>query len=477
MIFERRVLKSKQRYLKDKTVNSIMLNLFGPLLKTFGGGIFPEKNKETSSLKIENLSIPKELAIPLCQHIGKPSEPTVQVGDKVLKYQKIAEADGDISAAVHATSSGTVKAIEKRQVPSGGFVDSVIIETDGEDAEIERQVPNLEELEPDQIVDLIRDAGIVGLGGATFPTHFKYKGKKETKDIHTLVLNGSECEPYLTSDHRVMIEHSKAIVKGAKVLKDLCGAKRVYIGIEDDKYNAIENLEIASEKYDDIIIKGVKTKYPQGSEKMLIFALTGDRVPCVGLPSCIGYVVNNVATAKAVHDALFFGKPLIDRVVTVSGDGIPAEKRGNYLIRIGTEFEHILNECGVDCNKIKESESKKRQKLIAGGPMMGFAIERLNVPVVKATGGLLLLENFKSKKEHGKCMKCGACVNVCPMHLMPSLIAKYGMKDYTEKAEKLGAALCFECGSCEFSCPQNIPLVQMIKTTKGKVREFACKVK
>jgi electron transport complex protein RnfC len=429
-------------------------------LKTFPGGLHPPDNKEWSADKaIEDCPLPEELVIPMSQHIGAPAEPCVLVGQKVKKGEVIGQAKGFVSVPVHASTSGEVVAVEPRLHSSGRLLPAVVIRPDGEDAWVEG-LPACDPmaLTPDQIREKIRDAGIVGLGGATFPAHVKLS-PPEGKIIDTLILNGVECEPYLTADHRLMLEATERLIDGVTILKRVLGVERAFIGIEANKPDAIEVVGRACAGRG-IEVQGLKVKYPQGAEKQLILALTGREVPSGGLPMDVGVVVQNVGTAVAVSDAVRHGFPLIERIATVTGPGIVEAK--NLRIRVGTSLSAMVDFCG--------GLQGDPAKIIMGGPMMGTTQLSLDIPATRGTSGVLLFrEGDLALVPEGPCIRCGRCVGVCPARILPTTIAAYARLDLINEAEEYNAMDCIECGCCTYTCPAAIPLVQVIRLAKGAI--------
>jgi len=429
-------------------------------LKTFPGGLHPPDNKQWSAkLPIETCPLPAELVIALAQHIGAPAEPCVEVGARVSRGQVIGTAKGFVSVPVHAPTSGEVLAVEPRPHPSGKALPAVVIRPDGEDAWGELPPP----LEParataEELRERIREAGIVGMGGATFPTHVKLSPPAE-KPIDTLVLNGVECEPYLTADHRLMLEESARVLDGIAILQKVLGVKRTILGIEANKPDALALMEQACAGRG-IEVAALAVKYPQGAEKQLILATCGREVPSGGLPMDVGVVVQNVGTCAAVADAVLRGWPLIERVATVTGPGLRQPK--NLRIRIGMPLSHLVEVCG--------GLTGEPAKIILGGPMMGQAQLSLEAPATRGTSGLLLFtaENVPLRPE-GPCIRCGRCVRACPARILPTTIAAYVRLDLIEEAERHHALDCIECGCCTYSCPAALPLVQAIRQGKGAI--------
>ncbi len=429
-------------------------------LKTFPGGVHPPDNKSWSAHKpIEECPLPAELVIHFAQHIGAPAEACVAAGDRVKRGQEIGRAKGFVSVPVHASTSGEVVAVEPRPHPSGKALPAVVIRPDGDDAWIELPpAGDPQSLTADAIRDRIRAAGIVGLGGATFPAHVKLS-PPEGKRIDTLILNGVECEPYLTADHRLMLEAPERILDGAALLARVLGVERTCIGIEANKPDAIALMEKAAAGRG-IEVVPLEVKYPQGAEKQLILAITGREVPSGGLPMDVGVVVHNVGTAAAVADAVLRGIPLIERITTVTGSAVATPK--NLRVRIGTPLAHLVEVCG--------GLTEEPGKIVLGGPMMGLAQLSLEVPATRGTSGLLLLKEADVvTRPEGPCIRCARCVRGCPARILPTTIAGYARLDMMEAAEELGAMDCIECGCCTFVCPANLPLVQAIRHAKGAI--------
>ncbi|MBI5206521.1 MAG: electron transport complex subunit RsxC [Candidatus Firestonebacteria bacterium] len=431
-------------------------------IKTFNRGIHPEYKKElTKNKSIEKCSLPSQVVIPLQQHTGIICKSLVKPGDIVYTGQKIGEAEGFITAPVHASISGKVIEILPKFSPTGKEIISCIIESDGNDTLIDTIKPRTGyyKLNPSEIISIIKDAGIVGQGGAAFPTHVKLLPPK-SKIIDTLIINGAECEPYLTCDHRLMLEFTKEIITGIEILMYATGIKKVFVGVEINKQDAIECLKIAGKNTLGLEIVPLKIKYPQGSEKHLIKAITGKEVPSGGLPMDVGVVVNNVGTVNAVYNAVMNGKPVIDRVVTVTGEGISEPK--NLLVRIGTSVEHIINFCGGLKSDIG--------KIIIGGPMMGFAQFSLQIPVLKGTSGIVIFpKNDVGITNVSECIRCGRCVEVCPMGLSPYTLVDISEFNYYDDIMKFSPMDCIECGCCSYICPSNRYMVHYIRQAKLEV--------
>ena len=435
--------------------------MFG--FKTFKGGIHPDDKKRGSDfIEIEKFPAPKTMIYPLQQHIGKPANAVVSVGDEVKIGQLIGEADGYISANIHATVSGKVTAIKPHLHPNGNMVNSVIVENDFKEEYIKdfNIQSDVEKLSKEEIVDIVKDAGIVGMGGATFPTHVKLAPNSE---IDTVIINGAECEPYITSDHRVMLEHPKCILTGIKAVLKAVSANRAFVGVESNKPDAIEKLKeiFAEEEYINVV--PVLAKYPQGSEKQLINAVTGRQVPSGGLPSDVGVVVLNIDTIWAIADAMNKGLPLIYRIVTLSGGAIANPK--NYLVRLGTPVKDIIEAAG--------GFGEEPAKILLGGPMMGNAIYSTDVPVIKGTGAIIALTEKEIKStEPTVCIRCAKCVDACPMHLQPLMLRAYSIKNDYGMLKKFHITDCMECGACAYICPGRQNPVQYIRNAKPKVMDL-----
>ena len=426
--------------------------------KTFKGGAHPYDGKKMSrDCPIEILNPGDTLVYPLSQHIGAMAKPLVKAGDRVLVGQKIAEKGGFISANIHSSVSGTVKAIEKRPVATGGMVDSIIVENDGM---YEEAAPifsgNPDELSKDEIIKIIEEAGIVGMGGAGFPTNVKLS-PKNADIIDSIIVNGAECEPYLTSDYRRMVEQTDKLVKGLKIVLKIFTDAKGYFGIEDNKPEAIEALLKATENEDRIEVVPLKTKYPQGGERSMIYAVTGRKINSKMLPADVGCIVHNVDTIYAIYNAVYNGKPLIERIVTITGDAVRTPK--NFQVRIGTSFRELIDAAG--------GFTTEPEKIISGGPMMGFSFFNIDVPVVKGSSSLLaFIKDDVSHEEPSACIRCGRCAAACPEHLLPMKLAALAGQNEPEEFKKLGGMECVECGCCSYVCPAKRQVTQSVRSMK-----------
>ncbi len=425
---------------------------------TFSGGIHPYDGKDLSKDKPIKEVLPKgEMWYPLSQHIGAPAVPVVAKGDYVLAGQKIAEAGGFVSAPIYAAASGTIKAIEPRRVVTGDSVMSIVLDNDGLFAEVEYpEVKPLEELTGEEIISMIREAGVVGMGGAGFPTHVKLSPKEPSK-IEYVIANCAECEPYLTSDYRRMLEEPQKLIDGLKVMLQLFPNARGILAVEDNKPDCIELLKRLTQEEKRITVKALKTKYPQGAERQLIYAVTGRAINSSMLPADAGCIVDNVDTVVAINRAVREGKPLMHRIVTVTGDAV-ADPR-NFKVRIGTNYHELIEEAG--------GFKEEPVKIVSGGPMMGFGIFDLDVPTTKTASALLCLtRDDVSDMEPSACINCGKCVEVCPGRVVPKRLAEYAEHGEEESFLKENGMECCECGCCSFICPAKRPLTQSIKSMR-----------
>jgi len=436
-------------------------------LKTFhSGGVHPPENKLSVISAIEAFPLPKQVSIPVNQNLGAAAVPLVNKGDAVRVGQMIAKGEAFISSNVHSSVSGKVLKIDEMIDQTGFRKKAIVINVEGDewDPSVDRS-PELKSeitLTREEIIKKIHEMGIVGMGGATFPSHVKLM-VPEGKKAEYLIINGVECEPYLTADHRMMLEKGEEILVGVRILMKGLGVEKAIIGIENNKPDAISHLTELAKKYPGIQVQGLKVKYPQGGEKQLINAVLGREVPSGKLPIEVGCVVNNVGTAFAVYEAVQKNKPLIERVVTVTGKTV--KKPSNYLVRIGTPVQELLTTAQADM--------EQTGKVISGGPMMGKALNSIEVPVVKGTSGLLLIEETHSLRVEMKpCIRCGRCVQVCPMGLEPIFIAQYSARNMWDMAEENWVMDCMECGSCHYTCPSGRPLLDYIRLGKFNVGQI-----
>ena len=428
-------------------------------LPSFKHGVHPPENKElTSGIASRRLPFPKEVILPLSQHIGRPADALVKPGDRVERGDVIAKASGFISSHVHATASGTVKSIEHWPHPAGAMQPCIRIEVDPHSTQMQRPrlVPHWDEVPAVQLSEEISKAGIVGLGGAAFPSHVKLR-PPEDQPVDVLMVNGCECEPYLTSDHRTMLEQPQRVHQGIRIVLRALGIRRAVIGIEANKPDAIEIMRDTAPSDLDVSVKALKVKYPQGAEKMLIKAVTGREVPSGKLPSSVGALVQNVATTASVAKVFETGEPLIERIMTVSGRGI--RKPGNWVIPFGTKLGDVIAACG--------GLNEDAAEIVFGGPMMGQSQASLDVPVLKATGGILVLSRDECKRQDIlPCIRCGKCVDACPVFLNPQHLGALARVDRFEEMVDNNLGDCMLCGCCSFVCPSNIPLSQLFAMSK-----------
>ncbi|MBC5733868.1 electron transport complex subunit RsxC [Flavonifractor sp. DFI.6.63] len=438
--------------------------------QSFYGGVHPNDRKEATRHKAVTPlgAAPQQVVIAMSMHIGAPCKSVVAKGDHVTVGQKIGEIAG-LGAPIHASVSGTVTAVEPRPYPGGNKVMSVVIENDFQDTFGSDLTPHPDysKLTADEIVEIIKEAGVTGMGGAGFPTHVKISsgiGK-----VDTLILNGAECEPYITADHRLMLEQGERVIGGARILMQAFGLQSATIGVEANKPDAIEHLQALVGARADVHVESLRTRYPQGAEKQLIQRLTGREVPPGGLPAHVGCAVFNVGTAAAVYDAVVEGKPVTHRIVTVTGDAV--KEPCNLLVPLGTSFQHLIDEA--------KGFAEEPDRVLTGGPMMGIAQHTLEVGIIKGTNAVLCLTRKEAApiETEEVCLRCARCVNVCPMHLTPVYMHLYAGKGMWKEAEALNVMDCIECGSCNYICPGRLHLVQSFRMTKMELRQLAAKEK
>jgi electron transport complex protein RnfC len=430
-------------------------------LLTFRGGIHPPCSKEKSkNSKIKRITPPEFIYLYLSQHTGIPAKPLLEKGEEVKIGQKVAKASGKLSVGLHSPVNGVYMGTSMHPHPLGGKKEAIKIKVNEENREPFKETKRnkITDLSKQKLINIIKDKGIVGMGGAAFPTYFKLQ-VPPNKKIKDLMINGIECEPYLTSDYRLMMEKPEEIMKGVDIIRKIIKPENVWIAIESNKLDALDVMKDTSSLFPWAKFVSLKTKYPQGSEKQLIDAITGRKVPEGGLPFDAGAYVQNIGTSFAIYEAVYLNKPLFERVVTVTGN---LRHQSNFLTPIGTSFEHLI--------KLTEGPIGKISKIINGGPLMGIAQSQSDSCVVKGTSGILV-QNEKEclEKKPGPCIRCGACVDCCPMKLLPTELYKYIESNKLEKAEALGVLSCMECGSCSYVCPANIPLTQQFKIAKSRI--------
>jgi len=429
------------------------------------GGVHPSERKTaTAGLAVETMPVPDELELILGQHIGAPCAPTVAVKDEVREGMVIGEVAKGLGVPLHAPVSGAVTALGQSAHPMRVSVPSLTIKTDHAAPTPQYQALAWEDLDRDQLRQKVHDAGIIGIGGAGFPAHVKLNPPPDNP-VDTLILNGAECEPYLTADHRQMLEHSREIVEGARILLKILGINTCHIGIEANKPDAIAAMSAAvvagAKPGENIAVRPLKVKYPQGSEKQLIQAITGRKVPAFALPSAVGAVVHNVSTTKAIYDAVALGKPLTEKIVTISGQGI--KRPANLLVKVGTRVSDIVAYLG--------GTTPQLAKIVMGGPMMGFAVSTLDIPITKTTSSVLFLaEGEIDSTPHSPCIRCGWCLEACPLGLEPKEVGIYVEAGRPQDTGPFGVFECFECGCCAYVCPAKRPLVQFIRLAKMKAK-------
>ena len=438
---------------------------------TFSHGIHPDENKHhTAHLPIRRLPFAPELVLPLSQHFGAPSESLVHPGQEVVRGEPIAKANGFMSVPLHAPATGRIKSIELMPTAKGPRTPSIILEVyPGDDQQVRYDAPrDWTEMSQKELIQAVQETGLVGLGGAAFPTHVKLSPPPE-HNVHTVLINGCECEPFLTTDHRVMLEYPEDLITGTQILMKALGAERAIIGTEENKLDAVAAIQAVLPADGSIKVKAVPTKYPQGAEKMLAKALMGVEIPSGGFPSSVGLGVFNVASTAELGALLPRWRGVIERVVTITGPGI--EKRGNYMVPIGTPIGFILRKLGF---------TGHANCLIMGGPMMGGSVSSLEVPITKGSGGLLVLTEQILEQQHNQttypCISCAQCVDACPMHLNPAQLGKLAYKHrYDDMQGDFHLMDCFECGCCSYVCPSGIPLVQYFRIAKSSIREAAAR--
>ncbi len=434
-------------------------------IATFKHGVHPEEFKFfTESLSIERMPFVDEYILPLGQHIGAPSIPIVQKGQNVRRGEMIAKPGGFVSVALHSPVDGQVRSIELAETLTGKMVQAIKIQTDPYSSQILKgsSPGDFTKMTTDEFIESVQSSGLVGLGGAAFPAHVKFKVPPD-KTCRYMILNGCECEPFLTSDHRVMAEYPDALIDGAKILNHFIKAEKIFIGIEANKPDAIEILTQKAQQDGDLIeVVPLEVKYPQGAEKMLITAILDKEVPSGSLPLDVEVMVSNVSSIAALSDWFRMGKPLIERVVTVTGNAV--RRPSNMLVPVGTGMKEVVGHCG--------GITSDNYRMLLGGPMMGMVQRSLDIPIVKGTSGILLLTEEKvSTLDEYSCIRCGRCVEACPMFLNPSTLGLLAKKGLWEDMAENYVMDCFECGSCSFVCPSNIPLVQSFRVAKGILRE------
>lgn len=426
---------------------------------TFSGGVHPPQSKEATAGKpLVTAALPNEVVIPMSMHIGAPCKPVVKKGEHVYVGQKIGEAQGFVSVPIHASVSGTVKAVEERQHPNGNLVLSVVIESDGLDEALPdvAPAPDYTTMEPSEIINYVKESGLVGIGGATFPTHVKLSVPPD-KTVDTAILNGAECEPYITCDDRLMRDYPEKVIKGLKIIMRALGVHKGAVGIEDNKPEAIARMREAAANEPEIEVVALQTKYPQGAEKQLINAITGREVPSGGLPADAGAVVCNVGTAAQIATSFETGMPFYQTILTCTGEAVNDPQ--TILVRLGTPFQEVIDQCGG----FKEEPGK----IISGGPMMGVAQFTTEVPVIKSTSGILCFTQDQAKlQDPTPCIRCGKCADICPMRLQPFEMSAYALQNDWDACEARNVRDCIECGSCSFICPAKRPLLSSFRTAK-----------
>lgn len=435
----------------------------------FAHGVHPPDSKQlTAAVPIRRMPFPERVVLPVRQHAGKPAKPIVAPGDRVQRGDRIAEADGFVSAPVHASAAGVVEDIALWPHADGSMCPAIVIRVDRHSAQVPRPriIPAWDDLSPDQIVRAVQDAGVVGLGGAAFPTHVKLAPPKDFT-VDTVILNGAECEPYLTTDHRIMVEYPERVQLGARIMLYTLGAKRAVIGVERNKPDAIERLRATLPTDIDVTVLPLTVKYPQGAEKMLIKAVTGREVPSGKLPVNLGVVVQNVGSAASIGEVFETGLPLVERIVTVSGGGV--RRPSNLIVPIGTTIGDLLEMC--------DGLTDDAREIVFGGPMMGASQATFDVPVMKGTTGVIVLtDRDAGVRPAYPCIHCGRCLDACPMFLNPQLLGELARSARYEEMQALHLADCMLCGSCSYVCPANIPLAQLFQLSKSALKRPKVKV-
>jgi electron transport complex protein RnfC len=432
----------------------------------FSHGVHPPELKElTEREPIRRLPFPDEIVLPLSQHTGKPAKPLVAIGDRVQRGDMVAQADGFVSSPVHASAAGTVTAIELWPHPSGAFHEAIRIKVAPYDAQVPRKriIPNWHGLSAEEIVDAVRRAGVVGLGGAAFPTHVKLVPPKDVT-IDTVVINGCECEPYLTTDHRTMVEYPERVHLGTRLMLTTLGVDRAMIGVENNKPDAIERLRatIPDDLRERVTVHALTVKYPQGAEKMLIKSLLDREVPSGKLPMHVGVVVHNVASVATIAEVFETGLPLVERIVTVTGPGVV--RPSNLIVPVGTKVRDLIAACGGFTETARE--------IVFGGPMMGAAQASTDVPVLKGTSGVIVLTDTEVKPQKAyPCIRCGHCLDACPVFLNPQILGQLAMYERYEEMNAHHLQDCMLCGCCGYTCPSNIPLTQLFALAKAQLRK------
>jgi electron transport complex protein RnfC len=430
----------------------------------FRHGVHPPELKElTAGSPIRRMPFPTEVVLPLSQHTGKPAKPIVQVGDRVERGDKIGEADGFISSPIHASAAGHVEEVGLWPHPTGGYQSAIRIRVEQFSAQVPRPriIPDWEGLDHDALVEAVRRAGVVGLGGAAFPTHVKLQPPKD-QTVDTILINGAECEPYLTTDHRTMVEYPERVQLGVRIMMRALGVSRAVIGIERNKPDAIERIRATLPGDIDVTVQPLTVKYPQGAEKMLIDAVLHREVPSGGLPMHVGVVVHNVASVATIAEVFETGLPLIERIVTVTGFGV--KKPSNLIVPVGTKTRDLLDAC--------DGLTDDAREVIFGGPMMGTAVADLDAPIMKGTTGVVVLTHRDVKpQESYPCIRCGHCLDACPVFLNPQQLGKLALAERWEEMEQENLMDCMLCGCCSYTCPSNIPLSQLFVMGKAALRK------